>query len=79
MDQDSNKFEKIYDKVLKDVTANKRVSLLKVIRANCLECCGFSGAEVDNCTCADTCVLYPFRKGVRPKAMRIPRKPKNPK
>ena len=41
------------------------LSPIKAIRANCLECCGGSEAEVRRCH-IDTCPLHPFRFGKNP-------------
>lgn len=42
-----------------------KTALLKVIRAQCLECVGGVQAEVHLCT-APMCSLYPFRNGKDP-------------
>ena len=72
-----NSFEKQYNEVLKKLQDNKRVSMLKVIRVYCLQCCGYQTNEVDLCESADSCVLWPFRHGNRPKAMRLTRNTPN--
>jgi hypothetical protein len=38
---------------------------LKAIRHKCLDCCGGSYTEVDNCPCTQ-CTLWPYRMGKRP-------------
>lgn len=42
-----------------------RLSPLKAIRKQCLECCGGSAKEVKLCT-VPNCSLYPFRFGTNP-------------
>lgn len=45
---------------------NERLTPLKAIRANCLECCcGWSAYEVKLCP-IKTCPLYPYRLGKNP-------------
>ena len=44
----------------------KFLTPIKAIRARCLDCCGYSAAEVKLCT-AVNCPLYPYRMGHRPK------------
>ena len=44
----------------------KILTPIKAIRARCLDCCGYSAAEVKLCT-AVNCPLYPYRMGHRPK------------
>jgi len=54
--------------IRKDGNGNtKEVSLtpLTAIRAQCLECMGWSYEEVKNCT-SPLCPLYPFRLGNNP-------------
>ena len=41
------------------------MSVLKAIRAKCLDCCGGSPAEVRECE-IDHCALHPFRMGKNP-------------
>lgn len=38
------------------------ITLLKAIRAKCLDCCGGAAAEADNCP-ARSCPLHPYRSG----------------
>lgn len=42
-----------------------KISPLKAIRKQCLECCGGSAKEVKLCT-VPNCSLYPFRFGKNP-------------
>jgi hypothetical protein len=42
-------------------------SPLKAIRANCIDCCGGSSAEVKLCECTN-CPLHSFRFGKNPHA-----------
>ena len=44
-------------------------SPLKAIRANCIDCCGGSAAEVKLCECLD-CPLHSFRFGKNPHTKR---------
>lgn len=45
--------------------------LLRVIRAECLDCAGGNVKEVENCKLGDKCKLWPYRMGVTlPKARR---------
>jgi len=60
-----NEAEKKCDKIKADIKAGKRVSPLKVIRANCLECNGYSEMEVRECA-AEDCICYKFRFGRNP-------------
>lgn len=50
--------------MLENETKNK-VSALKAIRLNCLQCSGNSSKEVKLCVMSD-CPLYPFRFGKNP-------------
>jgi len=43
----------------------KKITPLRAIRQNCLECSGNSANEVKRCTRSD-CPLYPFRFGKNP-------------
>jgi len=43
----------------------KKISPLRAIRANCLECSGDNMAEVKRCEIID-CPLWPFRMGHNP-------------
>lgn len=40
-------------------------SLPKIIRAKCLDCCGYEPGEVRKCV-SFTCPLWPFRMGMNP-------------
>lgn len=42
------------------------MSLLKIIREKCLDCCGGSPAEVRECRSEKTCALWPYRLGTNP-------------
>ena len=42
-------------------------SPLRAIRAKCIDCCGGQLYEVNKCA-IDTCPLWAFRRGHRPKA-----------
>ncbi len=44
----------------------KVLTPIKAIRAKCLDCCVGQFIEVKMCTC-ETCPLYPYRLGHRPK------------
>lgn len=44
----------------------KILTPIKAIRARCLDCCGYSAAEVKLCTAVNR-PLYPYRMGHRPK------------
>lgn len=44
---------------------------IKAIRAHCLDCCCGSVTEVRRCPC-QTCFLWPYRLGHRPKTENIP-------
>lgn len=48
----------------------KKVSLLKVIRAKCLDCCCGQAIEVRLCPC-DNCPLHEFRMGKNPYNKRV--------
>lgn len=54
---------------LEEIKNNKKdykiLSPMKAIRANCLDCCGGSEAEVRRCH-INTCPLHPFRFGKNP-------------
>ena len=39
--------------------------LLRVLRANCVDCCGGNEAEVRKCTAVE-CDLWPYRMGTNP-------------
>lgn len=39
---------------------------IKAIRAKCLDCCGGSKKEVQNCKAVDSCPIFPYRAGKRP-------------
>jgi hypothetical protein len=54
--------EKAYYNILKKLKAKKKVPLISVIRQKCLDCMGFSEAEVRRCE-SDDCVLWNFRMG----------------
>ena len=54
----------IFISEIKALGHNKR-PLLKVIRANCLDCCCYQASEVRLCTCT-TCNLFPYRMGTNP-------------
>lgn len=41
------------------------MSVLKAVRAKCLDCCGYSPAEVRECA-IEGCALHPFRMGKNP-------------
>ena len=41
------------------------MSVLKAIRAKCLDCCGGSPSEVRECE-IDQCALHPYRMGSNP-------------
>ncbi len=71
-----NKYEKYYLEVLKSLNRNKRISLLRVIRARCLECCCFQVKEVEHCP-VEACTLRPFRFGRYPEGMKIRGKERN--
>jgi hypothetical protein len=43
-------------------TVRTRLTPIRAIRFQCLECCGFSQREVMQCT-SELCSLYPFRQG----------------
>jgi len=60
-----NEAEKKVDKLKADIKAGKRVSPLKILRANCVECSGYSELEVRLCTAKD-CICYKFRFGRNP-------------
>jgi len=47
------------------MTTQEKISPLKAIRLNCLECSGGSSAEVKLCV-IPKCPLYPFRFGKNP-------------
>lgn len=51
-------------KTLNDA-GHKNIPLAKVIRKNCIDCCGFQLAEVRKCVKVD-CVSWPYRMGVNP-------------
>jgi len=57
-----NKYEQIYNKIIKDIKSGKRVSPLRAIRAKCLDCVCYSASEVSKCPIPD-CPLYKFRGG----------------
>ncbi|MBU1085001.1 hypothetical protein KKB06_01490 [Patescibacteria group bacterium] len=57
-----NRSEKFNKKILAEIGKNKRISPLRAIRANCLQCCGYSIKDVKNCT-ATKCLFYKFRFG----------------
>ena len=40
--------------------------ILRAIRLNCLNCCGYFIPEVKNCAVGTKCTLYPFRMGTDP-------------
>lgn len=42
-----------------------KLTPLKAIRLNCIDCSGYSKVEVRNCVILD-CPLYPFRLGTNP-------------
>ncbi len=44
----------------------KQLTPLKSIKKNCLDCSGYSYAEVRNCVIKD-CPLYSFRLGTNPR------------
>lgn len=50
----------------------RKTDLLKAIRLHCLNCCGGSWLDVENCTSGpdarpyNTCVLWPYRLGTDP-------------
>jgi len=48
------------------LATKSRTSPLAAIRLHCLECCGGSRKEVEECT-APECVLFGFRLGTKPK------------
>ncbi len=53
---------------LYDLRSGKRIfgtKVLKVIRAKCFDCSGFSESDVRECEFHD-CELYPFRMGKNP-------------
>jgi len=62
-----NQYEKIHNKLLDDVDANRKVSPTKAIRAFCLECVGYNSEEVKLCTANNQketrCPLFRFRFG----------------
>lgn len=45
---------------------NAKKSPLQAIKMKCWDCCGGNSEEVKQCTCKDTCVLWPFRLGKNP-------------
>ncbi len=57
-----NKCEKLYQKGLKQIKEGTRLSPLRAIRLKCLDCSGWSEAEVRKCVILD-CALYKFRFG----------------
>jgi len=44
---------------------SKKITPMKAIRLNCLDCCGGSRKEVRLCPVKD-CTLHPYRMGKRP-------------
>lgn len=46
------------------------MSLLKIIRSKCLDCCGGIPSEVRQCTSEHTCALWPYRMGTRPDSLK---------
>lgn len=44
--------------------------ILKLIRLNCLECCGSYVDEVKRCT-SDSCKFHPFRLGKDPNPAKV--------
>lgn len=54
-------------KILKVIKIVGKKELLKVIHGHCLECCGKSEEEVQNCQSNSgkysKCALYPYRMG----------------
>lgn len=59
-DQIPPKYKRLAKKALVSPTP------VKAIRAQCLECCGWSSAEVKRCETLE-CFLFPYRNGRRPK------------
>lgn len=57
-----NKTEQKYQKFLSDIKSSKRLSPLRAIRFQCLDCCDYRPSDVQTCPTED-CVLYPFRFG----------------
>jgi len=47
---------------------SKSLTPLRAIRAFCLDCCSVTSAEVRNCI-IESCALYPYRLGRRPKGL----------
>ncbi len=47
----------------------KVYSPVKAIHAHCMECVGGSLKMLDSCGGRETCPLYPYRKGHRPRKM----------
>lgn len=48
-----------------EAAGHTNTPLAKIIRKNCLECCGFQASEVRKCV-ATTCPLWPYRMGKNP-------------
>lgn len=44
---------------------HENIPLGKIIRKNCLSCCGFQQSEVRKCAATD-CALWPYRMGKNP-------------
>lgn len=44
------------------------ITPMKAIRAKCLDCCCGQAREVKLCAC-ESCPLYPYRMGHRPKSI----------
>ena len=43
-----------------------KTEILKVIKQHCLDCCCDQMGEVINCSCSDSCKLWPLRLGKDP-------------
>lgn len=57
-----NKYETLCKKLNEDIKDGKRISPLKAIRCDCLECMGYQPSEVTRCEIKD-CHLWMFRTG----------------
>lgn len=57
-----NSTEQKYQKFLNDIKSGKRLSPLKAIRFQCLDCCEYRPSDVQSCS-SEKCVLHPFRFG----------------
>jgi len=64
-----NKYERKTKQVLQGIKEGKGVSLLKILRLKCLDCCCWQEREVRLCP-AEDCILHPFRFGKKPEQLR---------